>query len=113
MIGPMKPMRNPNLSSKSGSKNLSHKELQRQATKAERKLQKLAMDRALPVPFINLGKKDVVKKQVLNPETKILGYEVLIRRRGDSFGVFSAIEKAKKKWLQWNPEQMAKVLKDN
>ena len=51
-----------------------------------------------------MNKESLVKNVNIGRKETILGYEILIQRKGDAFGIFTIIEKAKKKWLWWDEE---------
>jgi hypothetical protein len=108
------PVRNPSLGPKSSkNRNLSHSELVKKAAKANSVLNKMSKNRPLPVPYIGMKKKKVVKQETYIPDDKMLGEEILMRRRGDSFGIFSIIEKCKKKYFYWDETNRPGLINPN
>lgn len=84
----------------------------KKAVMANTVIDKMSRKTPLPTPFIHMKKEKPVKQEVkIDPETQILGYEVLIRRRGDSFSIFKLVEMAKKKWLWWDKEKAVHLRK--
>ena len=105
LIGPQRPT---DIIKNQADVNLSREELLQRARKAEQRLNKMSRDRQLPTAFIQMRKQDVISKPEMKQE-QILGFKILMRRKGDSYSVFSIIEKAKKKWLWWNEEEFRDI----